>query len=97
MEKHSDDWYYSLFCQWQESGMRKSDFAEQAGLTRKSFYYWCKKFETASPPPEPSASFERIKTPLVSPLAPVARINYPSGTSLEFFGHMDADTIKKFL
>jgi len=77
--------------------MKKSDFAEQAGLTRKCFYYWCRKFETSVSHPEPAAGFTRIATPLASALVPVARISYPSGISVELFGHIDADMIKKFL
>ncbi|MCH7405285.1 IS66 family insertion sequence element accessory protein TnpA, partial [Belliella aquatica] len=45
MKKISNDEYYKLFTKWQESGLSKAAFASEAGISRASFYYWCRKFE----------------------------------------------------
>ncbi|MFD2033706.1 hypothetical protein ACFSKL_02830 [Belliella marina] len=45
MKKISNDEYYKLFTKWQGSGLSKAAFASETGISRVSFYYWCRKFE----------------------------------------------------
>jgi hypothetical protein len=93
MEKTISDTYHELFISWQRSGLSKAAFACREGISKASFYYWSRKFENGLPSGIPQAGFSRIE---VADLLRrrVARINYPSGISVELFGSVDADRIK---
>ena len=86
--------YYELFYRWQRSGLSKSAFADSEGISKVSFYSWCKKFETTTDSQYASTGFTRIELAESGPQSAVAKISYPSGVSVELFGSFDPDWIK---
>lgn len=94
MKKRSIETYYELFYRWQGSGLSKSAFADSEGISKVSFYSWCKKFESKADSQDASAGFTRIELAEATSQVAVARINYPSGISVELFGSVDTDRIK---
>lgn len=94
MKKRSIETYYELFYRWQRSGLSKAAFADRAGISKVSFYTWCKKFETKTDPQDASTGFTRIELAESGPQSAVAKISYPSGVSVELFGSFDPDWIK---
>lgn len=97
MKKTRIEIYYELFYRWQLSGLSKAAFADREGISKVSFYSWCKKFETKTDSRDASIGFTRVElAEAPSPLA-VARINYPSGISVEFFGSVETDRIKSLV
>lgn len=97
MKKISNDEYYDLFIRWQVSGKSKAFFAEEEGISRTTFFYWCRKFSLKEPASTVQSSFSAITPELGFQGEPVARIIYPSGISIEFFGRVDIESIKKLL
>jgi hypothetical protein len=97
MEKTHNDYYYSLFCKWQESGMTKSAFAASQGISRFSFYYWCKKFGQDSIPAGQESGFTRVAVCEQDPSSPAVRIAYPNGVVVELFGSLDSEKIKSLV
>ncbi|SDA77648.1 IS66 C-terminal element [Algoriphagus alkaliphilus] len=61
MKKTSIETYYELFYRWQRSGLSKAAFADREGISKVSFYSWCKKFETKTDSPGFQAGFSRIE------------------------------------
>ena len=94
MKKTSIETYYELFYRWQRSGLSKSAFADSEGISRVSFYSWCKKFETKTDSQDASTGFTRIELAESTSQVAVAKISYPSGVSVELFGSLDPDRIK---
>lgn len=97
MKKTSIETYYELFYRWQRSGLSKAAFADSEGISKVSFYYWTKKFETKTDSPGSQTGFSRIELTEATSQIAVAKINYPSGISLELFGPLDPDRIKALL
>lgn len=98
MKKISNDEYYDLFTRWQESGLSKGAYASEAGISRASFYYWCRKFEEQPFKNSSAASgFSLVNSEIEFQKDPIFKINYPSGVSIEFFGKVDITTIKELL
>ena len=97
MKKRSIETYYELFYRWQRSGLSKAAFADREGISKVSFYSWCKKFETKTDSQDASTGFTRIELAEATSQVAVARINYPSGISVELFGPLDPDRIKALL
>lgn len=97
MKRISNDEYYSLFCRWQASGISKATFALEEGISRTTFYYWCKKFEDREAIPSDSSGFSLLTPGPGIEKEPVLRISYPSGVSVDFFEKVDPDTIKRLL
>lgn len=98
MKKTRIESYYELFFRWQRSGLSKAAFADREGIPKVSFYYWAKKFETTKTDSQDSKSgFSRIELAETTSQVAVARINYPSGISVELFGSVDTDRIKALL
>lgn len=97
MKKISNEEYYDLVCRWQTSGKSKASFAEEAGISRTTFYYWCKKFEETVPGAVQGSCFSLLENHQFPDRSPSVRINYPSGISIEFFGFADADMVKKLI
>jgi hypothetical protein len=54
-------------------------------------------FETKTDSQDASTGFTRIELAEATSEVAVARINYPSGISLELFGPLDPDRIKALL
>jgi hypothetical protein len=94
MKKMSIETYYELFYRWQRSGLSKAAFADSEGISKVSFYSWCKKFETKSDSQDASTGFTRIELAEFASQVAVAKISYPSGVSVELFGPLDPDWIK---
>ena len=94
MKKTSIETYYELFYRWQLSGLSKAAFAAREGISKVSFYSWCKKFETKTDSQDASTGFTRIELAESASQAAVAKISYPSGVSVELFGSFDPDRIK---
>jgi transposase-like protein len=97
MKKISNNEYRDLFNRWQVSGKSKASFAEEEGISRTTFYYWCKKFSSKEPASIVQSSFSVITPEHGFQREPVARISYPSGVSIEFFGKVEVESIKKLL
>lgn len=97
MKKTSIETYYELFYRWQLSGLSKAAFADREGISKVSFYSWCKKFETRTDSQDATAGFTRIELAESASQVAVAKISYPSGVSVELFGHFDSDRIKALL
>ncbi len=97
MKRISNDEYYSLFCKWQASGINKAAFALEEGISRTTFYYWCKKFEGNEAVASDSSGFSLLTSGSGIQKEPVMRINYPSGVSVDFFERVAPDTIKRLL
>jgi hypothetical protein len=97
MKKTSIETYYELFYRWQRSGLSKAAFADREGISKVRFYSWCKKFETKTDSQDASTGFTRIELAETTSRIAVARINYPSGISVELFGSLDPDRIKALL
>lgn len=95
--KTSIEIYYELFYRWQRSGLSKAAFSDREGISKVSFYSWCKKFETKNDSQDSQSGFSRIELAESTSQAAVARINYPSGISVELFGSLDPDRIKALL
>ncbi|KEO72227.1 IS66 family insertion sequence element accessory protein TnpA [Anditalea andensis] len=96
MKKISNEAYQNLFIRWQESGIRKAEFAIREDLSKNAFYYWCRKFEEGITSGG-SRGFAQIRTGSSFKNDPVVRINYPSGVSIEFFGQIEPETVKRLL
>ncbi len=94
MKKTSIETYYELFYRWQRSGLNKAAFADSEGISKVSFYYWTKKFETKTNSPGSQTGFSRIELAESIAQVAVAKIHYPSGVSVELFGSLDPDRIK---
>lgn len=94
MKKTSIETYYELFYRWQRSGLSKAAFADREGISKVSFYAWCKKFETKTDSQDASTGFTRIELAESASQAAVAKISYPNGISVELFGSFDPDRIK---
>ena len=97
MKKINNDEYFDLFIRWQASGKTKASFAEEEGISRTAFYYWCRKFSMEEPSNTVQSSFSVITPDLGFQREPVVRISYPSGASIEFFGKVEIESIKKLL
>lgn len=97
MKKISNDEYYDLFSRWQASGKSKASFAEDEGISRTAFYYWCRKFSMEEAPPTGQSSFSVITPDIGFQREPVVRISYPTGVSIEFFARVEIESIKKLL
>ncbi len=97
MKKISNNEYRDLVNRWQESGKSKASFAEAEGISRTTFYYWCKKFSLKKPASIVQSSFSAITPDLDFQREAAVRISYPSGVSIEFFGKVDVESIKKLV
>jgi hypothetical protein len=97
MKKIGNDKYYDLVSRWQVSGKSKAAFAEEEGISRTAFYYWCKKFSGKQSSPTEEPSFLLVSPKIGFQKDPVLKINYPSGICIEFFGKVDTDAVKKLL
>ena len=89
--------YYELFYRWQHSGLSKAAFAHKEGISKMSFYHWCKKFECKHDPEVFQTGFSRIELAEATGQDIVARINFPNGISFDLFGPFDAQQIKVLL
>ena len=97
MKKINNDEYYDLVCRWRVSGKSKASFAVEEGISRTTFYYWCRKFSVGQPSTTGQSSFSLVTPKVGFQKDSVIKINYPSGISIELFGKVDTDTIKKLL
>jgi hypothetical protein len=97
MKKNGNDEYYDLVNRWQTSGKSKASFAQEEGISRTTFYYWCKKMSVKQSSSTDQSSFSLVPPHLGFQKDPVIKINYPSGICIEFFGKVDIDSVKKLL
>jgi hypothetical protein len=97
MKKISNDEYYDLFNRWQLSGKSKASFAKDEVISRTAFYYWCRKSSLEGSSSTDHSSFSMITPDIGFQREPVVRISYPSGLSIEFFGKVGIESIKKLL
>lgn len=96
MKKISNEEYQNLFIRWQDSGISKAEFAALEGISKTTFYYWCRKFEEGTAQGD-MPGFSHIGSVPGFQKEPYVRINYPSGVSIEFFGQVSPDSIKGLL
>jgi len=97
MKKIGNDEYYDLVNRWQISGKSKASFAEEEGISRTTFYYWCKKLSVEQSSPTAQSPFSLVTPEIGFQKDPFIKINYPSGICIEFFGKVDIDTVKRLL
>jgi transposase-like protein len=97
MKKISNEEYRELVRGWQTSGKTKASFAEEAGISRTTFYYWCKKFQEPVLGAVQGSCFSLLENHQFTERSPSVRINYPSGISIEFFGFPDSELVKKLV
>jgi hypothetical protein len=53
-------YWQTQFESWQLSGLSKAAFCRQEAVPIKSFYYWCRAFESKSPALEPDGVVQTI-------------------------------------
>ena len=97
MKKTSNQDFIELYRTWKVSCMSKAAFAAANNVSKASFYYWTNKFLREESNSGTSASFSLIASPEVNLHGPAARINYPSGVSIDIFGRLDAEMVKSLL
>lgn len=87
-----------LYAKWQQSGKTKKTFCKDEGIANPTFHYWAKKFQGAQGTAiKKEAAFMPLVLKQNIPInyrQPVLRINYSSGTSIDFFDMVDAGYIK---
>lgn len=74
--------------------MSKAAFAASEGISRVTFYYWCKKFGGEPLSAESDSGFTRLSVSEHDSSSVSARIIYPNGVSVELFGSADSERIK---
>ena len=84
---------YVLYQSWKESGKSKAEFAKENGLVPATFYYWANKFRKKNAEGTP-AGFKFLNITPSGDRGVSARINYPSGVTVELFGTPDRDLIR---
>lgn len=79
---------------WQQSGLSKKKYSEEAGIGYHTFLYWIERLTEE----EPSAgSFKQIKLPVSSALSSEIEIEYPSGVRIRLASTFPASFIKSLL
>ena len=97
MKRTSNEEYFDLYREWTGSGVSMASFAAGHGLSKSGFYYWAKKFGQEQSIPDVSPGFSLMPHQSGNVPIPTARINYPSGISLELFGSMDTEKIRSLV
>lgn len=88
----------AAYSEWQQSGLSKKAFCEQAKLPCPTFHYWIKKIVSQGRPPVPGfIEMDIIENINAAPQAPEVEIEYPSGTKLRFYRSPGADLLKSLI
>jgi len=89
----------AAYSEWQQSGLSKKAFCEQAKLPCSTFHYWIKKIGSQGRPPVPGfIEMDIIETNIKpTPQAPEVEIEYPSGIKLRFYRLTDANLLKSLI
>ena len=84
----------SHFQLWQQSGLSRKKYSEEAGIGYHTFLYWIDRLTME----EPSAgSFKQIKLPVSSLPSSESEIEYPSGVRIRLDSTLPASFIKSLL
>jgi hypothetical protein len=100
MKRHEQQKMRKLYQQWLGSGQSKTVFATAQGIIPTTFYYWIKKFQKQELIPSSVVknggfSLLAVQDSFLFPNRPaVARINFPSGVSVDFYGALEAGFLK---
>lgn len=100
MKRYDEKEMQGLYIQWLESGQSKTSFAKERDIVPTTFYYWTKKFQVQQlfPPPSGRNGGFSLLTVQQETKArygePVARINFPSGISVDLYGMPEAGFLK---
>ncbi|QDH80933.1 hypothetical protein FKX85_18535 [Echinicola soli] len=94
MKSLSSEDYYVLYEEWKSSGQTKAKFAESRDLSRSTFYYWARKIGRMEVSPG-HAGFDLLEISPRTGQNPAARICYPSGVVLEFYGLPDPAILRQ--
>ncbi len=87
-----------LYDEWIGSGKSQAEFAGYKGIVRTTFYYWTKKFRRQEThcSNENGFSLLSVQSGLREPAVhAIARINYPSGVSLDLYEGVGADFVRE--
>lgn len=96
MERYSSKQMQQHYEEWQSSGLSKSAYCREKHIVKTTFYYWVKKFQSATPTDK--SEKQGFKPLIIEEQAlqgqPVMRMNLNSGASLDFYSIPDVDFIK---
>lgn len=87
----------TLYADWQNSGMNKKAFCQQAGIPHATFFYWIKKFAAQDISSSPEFMELNFAPQLINSEAVFLEIEYPSGARVKLYRQADASWIKSLL
>jgi hypothetical protein len=98
--RHTEEEMKAIYAQWQQSGLNKKEYCQQAGIEPSKFFYWAKKFRANGEPP--SSGFLELdlssQTNTHTNSGNVfLEIEYPSGARLKLYGQAEASWVKSLL
>jgi len=99
MKRQHRSYWFKHFQNWEETSLKKIEYAQEHKLSRSAFYYWVMKFskENKDHLPLEKHGFEEVSvvTGKVEPIcSPSIIIRYPSGVSIEWKGPVDMAQLK---
>jgi hypothetical protein len=94
--RHTESKMKALYADWQQSGLSKKAFCQQAGIPHSSFFYWLKKINSSDHPSVPD--FMELDFSDSHHSEPVfLEIEYPTGTRLKLYRKAEASWIKSLV
>lgn len=96
MKRYNSKQMRQHYEEWQASGLSKSSFCREKDIVKTTFYYWVKKFQSATSVVKPEKQgFKPLileRNQIEGRL--VMRVNLNSGASLDFYSLPDVDFVK---
>lgn len=94
--RHTEEEMKAIYAQWQQSGLNKKEYCQQAGIEPSKFFYWAKKFRENGV--SPSSDFLELDLSSHANSGDVfLEIEYPSGARLKLYQKAEASWIKSLL
>lgn len=94
--RHTEEEMKAMYAQWQQSGLNKKEYCQQAGIVPSKFFYWAKKFRENGA--SPSSDFLELDLSSHPNNGNVfLEIEYPSGARLKLYGQAEASWVKSLL
>jgi hypothetical protein len=98
MKRKGSGAYFALIEEWQASGLSRAAFAASKNIPRPTFYYWLRKYGSATPPTSrKEKGFSQIHIPTMGSDTPHTRVYLPGGAVVEFYGALAGDTLLQLL
>ena len=85
-----------LVAQWRASGASQAGFARQHGIPTWTFWYWCRKLSSATPPKaasSPATTFVPVDV-AADPTTPVLEIVFMGGEQLHIRPGASGDLVR---